>query len=159
MPRLLIRSPIARAPTLREGLRAAVDDKPLVTLQHDPRVRSVHADDHEPCVRPENGRVLTGDFVIGADGHRSLVRRTLDPDHPHATYAGYSLRIGMVKEPELSRARPTRPGLVIDSSGPHYLLGYPMTDDYGPGRALGLASRASLVGMSPASPSRSPSRG
>lgn len=125
--------------TLREGLRRAAETDPRVTLHHDSRAVEVTANGATASVLTRDGRAFAGDLVIGADGHRSLVRRTLDPTHPDATYAGYALWIGAVKESELPASLRASPGLYIDSSGPHCLLGYPMPDSDGRDRTLGWA--------------------
>lgn len=125
--------------TLREGLRSAAADDPLVSVHHDTRVVGVCSDDMTASATVGDGRSVTGDVLIGADGHRSLVRRVVDPTHPDAAYAGYSLWIGATKESELARTSKAGPGLYIESSGPHYLLGYPMPDDAGGDRTLGWA--------------------
>ncbi len=44
---------------------------------------------------------VTGDLVVGADGHASVIRRHVAPSRPAATYAGYVLWRGLVDEHEI----------------------------------------------------------
>ncbi len=125
--------------SLREGLRQAVENDPLIELHHDARVDEVHDHGSSASITTADGRQFMADAVIGADGHRSLVRRELTPEHPDATYAGYSLWIGAVKESQLPTTASSAHGLFIEPSGPHYLLGYPMSDPDGRDRTLGWA--------------------
>lgn len=46
----------------------------------------------------KRSRRFKGDFLIGADGYRSIVRRYLNPDKPFADYAGYLVWVGKVDE-------------------------------------------------------------
>ncbi|MBQ1080750.1 FAD-dependent monooxygenase [Nocardiopsis sp. B62] len=122
---------------LREGLRRAVEDEPLVSLHHSTRVTAINQNEHSAWADTDGGRTFAADLVVGADGHRSLVRRTLVPEHPDASYAGYALWIGQTEEASLRGVPRTAPGLFIEASGPHYLLGYPMPHEGG--RTLGWA--------------------
>lgn len=117
--------------TLREGLRRAVDDDPLVTLHHGVRVTTVHDAGRSAHARAGDGRSWSADAVIGADGHRSLVRRSIAPRHPDATYAGYTLWIGEARQSQLDGASRPGGGLLMRSGGPHVLLGYPMPEPGG----------------------------
>ena len=122
---------------LREGLRRAVEDEPLVSLHHGTRAVAADQDQQKAWVTADDGRTFTADLAVGADGHRSLVRRTLVPEHPDASYAGYALWIGQTEEASLPGTPQPAPGLFIEGSGPHYLLGYPMPHEGG--RTLGWA--------------------
>lgn len=122
---------------LREGLRAAADDDPLVSLQHSRVVTAVSQTPAWAEAVTADGTVVSASVVIGADGHRSVVRRAVVPEHPDASYAGYGLWIGRTDESRLHGAATAEPGLDIHGSGPHYLLGYPMPPadgTAGPGR-------------------------
>jgi 2-polyprenyl-6-methoxyphenol hydroxylase-like FAD-dependent oxidoreductase len=51
--------------------------------------------------------------VVGADGYRSMVRRTVAPDQPDATFAGYMLWRGLTDEADLPPQAP-RPSRAAD---------------------------------------------
>ena len=44
------------------------------------------------------------DIVIGADGYRSVVRRAIDPEHPHARYGDFVIWRALLPEAALPRA-------------------------------------------------------
>ncbi len=65
------------------------------------------------------------DLLIGADGHRSLVRKAVAPQKPDATYAGYVNWMGAVPEAELAPALweiETQLGYEYVLDGPHKIL-------------------------------------
>ena len=47
------------------------------------------------------GPSISADVIVGADGHRSIVRAAVNPEHPQACFAGYVLWRGLVSEDEL----------------------------------------------------------
>lgn len=121
---------------LHTGLSELVDDEPWIELHHDTLITSAGTGEHGAWVETASGSRVHGDVVVGADGHRSVVRAAIDPAHPDATFARYSLWLGIAGEVDLPRA-PWPRGLDIRSSGPHYLLGYPLAGEDGsvePGR-------------------------
>lgn len=127
---------------LHATLRAAAEGDPRIELHHDARVQSVGQDAESAWAVTDDGRTFRGDVVIGADGHRSVVRRSVAPEKPDATFAGYLIWLGLADE----AAIPSRhwPRDVAFLSGPDdYLFGYPVPGPVGslaPGsRQLGWA--------------------
>ena len=68
-------------PIVEEALRALLDARPEVTTEYGSRVIDVELDGDRPSVRiesPEGGlSTVTCDYLIGADGSRSVVRAAL----------------------------------------------------------------------------------
>ena len=67
-----------------------------------------------------------GPCAIGADGHRSVVRRSVAPDKPDATFAGYVLWIGLTDESAIPVPHRWPRDMDILHSGDSYLFGYPL---------------------------------
>lgn len=80
-----------------ELLRALTEALPPACLRPGSEVVAVRDDDRGPVVEHRGG-VSRSDLVVGADGLRSVVRRTLWPDAPGPRYAGYTAW-RMVTEP------------------------------------------------------------
>lgn len=107
-------------------LRSAVDADPHIELRHDTSVRSVDQDAHSAWVTTSDHKVFRGDVVIGADGHRSVVRRSVSPEKPDATFAGYVIWIGLTDESAIpSRHRWPR-DIDIVRGADDCLFGYPL---------------------------------
>ena len=107
-------------------LRAAVDADPHIELRHNTSVQSVGQDAHSAWAATSDRKLFRGDVVIGADGHRSVVRRSVSPEKPDATFAGYVLWIGLTDESAIpSRHRWPR-DMDILHNGDSYLFGYPL---------------------------------
>ncbi len=68
--------------------REALSD-PNITIQYNTRVDALGQDADSAWVETHDGNTLYSDILIGADGHRSLVREHVAPHHPDASYAGY----------------------------------------------------------------------
>lgn len=111
---------------LYEGLCQAAETEPAMTMLHHTRVVAVDQNEAETCVRTNDGRRYTADVLIGADGHRSLVRQAVAPDHPHASFAGYALWLGVADERGLGYTGHWPARFDIRDSGDHVLLGYPL---------------------------------
>ena len=82
--------------TVRRRLFEAAAAEPGVRLRHGVEVTEVGQDATTAWARDAAGNRHTADVVFGADGHRSLVRRAVAPEHPHAGYAGYTIWTGNV---------------------------------------------------------------
>lgn len=78
-----------------------------------------------PGAVSEAGYRFCADVLVGADGHRSIVRRAVAPDQPNARFAGDSLWIGVSHESALGHIPHWPRSLGIRSTRPHILLGYP----------------------------------
>lgn len=107
------------------ALRAAVDASPLITLHQHTTARRVEQTQRSASVITSDGERYNADVVVGADGHRSVVRREVAPDRPDATFAGYTLWIGIAEEGEIGARRWPRDVAFLDS-GNSTLLGYPL---------------------------------
>jgi 2-polyprenyl-6-methoxyphenol hydroxylase-like FAD-dependent oxidoreductase len=86
------------------------------------------------AVRTATGDTLAADLVVGADGARSTVRATVDPQHPDATYAGVLLWRTLVDEQAMPRAL-ALPGAGEPAravyAGPYRLVTYPVPGLHG----------------------------
>ncbi|WP_207208601.1 FAD-dependent monooxygenase [Nocardioides oleivorans] len=126
-------------------LRAATNDDANIRVLHNQVVAHVGQNDDHAWARTADGTVHEGELLVGADGHRSVVRRLVAPDKPDATYAGYVIWLGIAEESELDVAAIGRrwpSGLDIRDAGPDCLLGYPLgphDGSLGGGRRLGWA--------------------
>ncbi|WP_306344845.1 FAD-dependent monooxygenase [Micromonospora sp. 4G55] len=87
---------------VREALREAAESDPRIELHHDLHVSDVGQDAKRAWAVSKDGRRFDGDLLLGADGHRSLLRRHVAPERPDADYAGYVIWLGMVDEAALS---------------------------------------------------------
>lgn len=110
---------------LHARLTAAAEQHPGIAIRHESPVEVVGEDDRSAWACAD-GRVLRGDVLIGADGHRSLVRGAIAPDNPDAEFAGYVLWIGIAREQDIPPVRrwPTAPD-ILDGDGA-MLIGYPL---------------------------------
>lgn len=124
-------------------LRAAAAADPRVTLEHQVTVADVGQDDDGAWARTTTGATRRADLVLGADGHRSVVRRAVAPHAPRAQYAGYVIWLGIADERELGPVTRWPRSLDILDVGSDCLLGYPLdAEDGSPepgGRRLGWA--------------------
>lgn len=111
---------------LYEGLCRAAESEPRIRLLHRTRVAVVGQDRDQAWARTDDGRIFAADVLIGADGHRSVVRRAVSPERPDAVFAGYTLWLGVASEQDIDYRGRWPGGLDIRDSGDHVLLGYPL---------------------------------
>ena len=94
------------------GLRAAVEADPNIAIRSPVGVAGVDQDDRCAWAVTEQGEIVPGEIVVGADGHASVVRRHVAPARPDARFAGYLIWLGLVDE-GLIRSRPWPSNLAI----------------------------------------------
>ena len=111
---------------VHDRLRAAVDADPRIELRPSTPVLSVGQDADSAWATTSGHGVFRGDVVIGADGHRSVVRRSVAPEKPDATFAGYVIWIGLADESAIPARHRWPRDLDILRSGASYLFGYPL---------------------------------
>ncbi|MBT2548946.1 FAD-dependent monooxygenase [Arthrobacter sp. ISL-65] len=107
------------------ALRAAIETDPLIELRQNTTVSKVSQDAHSASVITSNGQRISADIVIGADGHRSTVRRHISPDNPDASFAGYVIWIGIADESVIGHHR-WPADVAFLGGGSDTLLGYPL---------------------------------
>lgn len=83
---------------VHSSLRAVVDSDPNILICAPARVSAVNQDERSAWAVTDRGEVVRGDIVVGADGHASVVRRHIAPEHPDAVFAGYLIWLGIVDE-------------------------------------------------------------
>lgn len=86
---------VAHRADLIAALAAGADDSDAVTVTTGARVEAVDASAPRPLVRLADGEEITADIVIGADGVRSQVRRSVIGDGD-STYSGYVMYRALV---------------------------------------------------------------
>ena len=77
---------------------------PADSYRLDHAVRRVRSSERDASVELADGRQLTFDLVIGADGLNSVTRFAVVPEHPTNTYVGYVTWRGLVPEASLPAA-------------------------------------------------------
>jgi 2-polyprenyl-6-methoxyphenol hydroxylase-like FAD-dependent oxidoreductase len=90
-------------PALYQWLRDRVAHTPGIHIAEGRGVRIVKDEGESVLLQLDDGSTLQAEAVIGADGYRSTLRRTIAPDAPHARYAGYLVWRGLVDEQRLQR--------------------------------------------------------
>ncbi len=100
-------------------------------MLYEQTVRDVGQDSTSAWATTTTGRVHHGDLLVGADGHRSIVRRAVAPDRPDASYAGYVIWLGIAEAVELGSVPRWPAGLDIRDAGADTLLGYPLLGEDG----------------------------
>ncbi|WP_102336355.1 FAD-dependent oxidoreductase [Salimicrobium jeotgali] len=93
---------------LESNLRREVQSYSGVDFRFHTRVEAVGQDDSTAWVVTDTGEIIFGDILIGADGHRSMVREQVAPQKPNATFSGYMVWFAAVDEKELPASK--RPG-------------------------------------------------
>lgn len=81
---------------------ARLDDR--IDLRHGVRVTAAGQDTESAWVTTVEGARFQADVVIGADGHRSIVRGAVAPERPDADFAGYVIWIGALADDDLPPA-------------------------------------------------------
>ncbi|WP_256796363.1 NAD(P)/FAD-dependent oxidoreductase [Terrabacter sp. Ter38] len=79
-----------------------------IDVRHDSRVVDVASRSDGVTVTLEDGSTLEGDLLVGADGVRSMVRRTIDPEAAPARYVGLTNFGGVTEATSVAGALPAR---------------------------------------------------
>jgi 2-polyprenyl-6-methoxyphenol hydroxylase-like FAD-dependent oxidoreductase len=112
--------------TVHDGLREAASADTNIRLQAQTHVVSVDQDDDSAWAVTSAGDCFRADTVIGADGHRSVVREYVCPQSPDARFAGYLIWLGVAQESTLPSNPRWPTDVVYLESGDFILLGYPL---------------------------------
>jgi 2-polyprenyl-6-methoxyphenol hydroxylase-like FAD-dependent oxidoreductase len=112
--------------TVHAGLREAARADPNIRLYAHTDVVSVDQDDDNAWAMTRAGERFRADIVIGADGHRSVVRRHVCPQSPDARFAGYLIWLGVAQESALPSNFRWPADVAYLQSGDFILLGYPL---------------------------------
>ena len=92
---------------IESRLRTEAKARDNIKICYKTRIESVGQNKNIAWAKTEGGEVFYGDILIGADGHRSLVRRHVAPYKPDATFAGFVVWIAAMDEKDLPEdARP-----------------------------------------------------
>ena len=105
-----------------------------INLNFNTRVTSIGQDDEKTWAETKDGERYEGDILIGADGHRSMVREKISPDHSDAKFAGYVVWMASVPEEELPKeSRPNMQGQKVEMLNTigGFLFGSVIEDKYG----------------------------
>ena len=108
------------------ALRQAASVEPGITLVDGEAVATVGERVDAAWARSAEGREWTADLLIGADGHRSVVRRCVAPEQPEASYAGYLAWLGQLDVPP--RNARALSGVEFHSAGHDVLAIYPLLE-------------------------------
>lgn len=87
--------------SIESRMRAEARADSRIDLRYGTRVSSVNQDDASAWIVTDTGDTIVGDILIGADGHRSVVRHQVAPHKPDATFAGYMVWMAAVDENDL----------------------------------------------------------
>ncbi|MFL6675805.1 MAG: FAD-dependent monooxygenase [Massilia sp.] len=112
--------------TVHAHLHAAVAAVPQVRLCLGTWVKAVGQNSDGAWVITSDGQRLSGDIVVGADGHRSIVRRSVWIEKPDADFAGYVIWLGLAQESALAPVKSWPQDLAILDRKDWLLLGYPL---------------------------------
>jgi 2-polyprenyl-6-methoxyphenol hydroxylase-like FAD-dependent oxidoreductase len=109
--------------SVHAGLRSEAEADPRIVIRDATCVVRADQCDDAAWVVTRSGERIVADTVIGADGHRSVVRRAVAPHRPDARFAGYLIWLGVVQEASLVRNHrwPSSPDIL--TSGAYHLLG------------------------------------
>ncbi len=136
-------SPVATWFALHAKLQAAVNANSRIMVRHETVVHDVSQDHESAWAITVGGETVRGDLVVGADGHRSVVRRRVAPERPNAKFAGYLIWLGLSDESRMPLLRPWPQEVTMLSPGDAYFFGYPLPGHDGAlepgGRQLGWA--------------------
>lgn len=111
--------------TLESRLRKEAFSHSNIDIHYNVFVQAINQDDASAWVYTKDEKTFHADIIIGADGHRSTVRRLVAPHKPNAMYAGYVVWvIDTINENELPlKLRPTNQDLGVNMfQGPHGFL-------------------------------------
>ncbi len=101
--------------SVQSRLRAEIETDPRIELYYDRRVETVDQDSDAAWAVTDKKELFRGDILIGADGHRSIVRRHVAPDRPNAIFAGYMIWVAIVDEKDIpEKYRPALNAPVVD---------------------------------------------
>lgn len=106
-------------------LRAAVETDSHIEVRNATTALCVGQDADAAWVVTSTANVR-GDVVIGADGHRSIVRGYVSPERPDATFAGYQIWLGIADEAALGTREQWPREVAFLRGGDDLLLGYPL---------------------------------
>jgi 2-polyprenyl-6-methoxyphenol hydroxylase-like FAD-dependent oxidoreductase len=112
--------------TIHAALRAAVERDRRIRVHQQTSVCDVGQDGAAAWASTSDGKTFHADIVVGADGHRSVVRRRVCPDKPDAQFAGYMIWLGIVEESAIGPQRDWPTSLAILDARGYTLLGYPL---------------------------------
>lgn len=87
--------------SIQSRLSEAAMSHTRIDLVYDTRITGVHQDSRSAWAVTSTGRTFSGDMLIGADGHRSIVRRIVAPKRPDAAFAGYMIWVAILNEQDI----------------------------------------------------------
>jgi 2-polyprenyl-6-methoxyphenol hydroxylase-like FAD-dependent oxidoreductase len=127
-----------QAPEAWEMIRARLliecrrSDK--IELRFDSAIESVGQNESSAWVMTKSGEKISSDFVVGADGYASVVRRHVSPAHSESKFAGYMIWVSIVNESEIpAEYRPGRnfPSVSMPDGIGDFLLGTLISSENG----------------------------
>jgi 2-polyprenyl-6-methoxyphenol hydroxylase-like FAD-dependent oxidoreductase len=127
-----VRSPEAWT-SIGERLRAQISLDSRIDLRYDCRIQRVEQDESTAWVVTDTGERFIGNLVVGADGYRSTVRKSVSPHRADATFAGYVIWVAILNEldiPEKYRPAPNA-GVSMPNGIGDFLLGAVIDDQSG----------------------------
>lgn len=89
--------------SIESRLRKEAQSKDNISIHYNTRVMSVGEDPNFAWAKTQDEQVFKADVLIGADGHRSMVRAEIAPNHPHAEFAGYVVWMATFLENQLAK--------------------------------------------------------
>lgn len=111
--------------SVQSRLLKEIQANPAIKIYFNKRIQTVSQDAKSASVITDKGETYYGDILIGADGHRSIVRQQVAPHKPNSTFAGYLIWVAIVDETNIQKNH--RPDLHASVSMPEgigdFLLG------------------------------------
>lgn len=95
--------------SIESRLRKNAHEDPNIALHYNTRVLSVDQNKQFAWAETEDGQLFKGDILIGADGHRSIVRKKVASHHPDAEFSGYVVWMASILENELPKDKRPNP--------------------------------------------------